>query len=166
MVRRLNRDERASIAHALMHLMTNKIADDDYKGNSGWYCGNREQFVKRHKKSVALMRSLLAPNDQVDRRGIPRTLDPIVRLPKWAQRRIAELQERVKRAEATIPWTAPGMEWFTLFWPGPEPKARAPQKLFTCGDGGTHCVCTLGPEDYVFVGRGKKPNAALTGLSG
>jgi hypothetical protein len=48
------------------------------------------------------------------------------------------------------------MEWFTLFWPGPEPKVRAPQKLFTCGDGGTHCVCTLGPEDYVFVGRGKK----------
>jgi len=62
MVRRLNRDERASIAHALMHLMTNKIADDDYKGNSGWYCGNREQFVKRHKKSVALMRSLLELN--------------------------------------------------------------------------------------------------------
>ena len=88
-------------------------------------------------------------------------LGPLVRLPKWAQRRIAELEERVKRAEATIQWTAPGMEWFTLFWPGPEPKARAPQKLFTCGDGGTHCVCTLGPEDYVFVGRGKKPNSGI-----
>ena len=55
-------DDRASIAHALMHLDTNKIADDDYPGYSGWYCGNREQFVKRHKKAVALMRSLLTPN--------------------------------------------------------------------------------------------------------
>ena len=77
--------------------------------------------------------------------------------------RAEKAEARVKRAEATIPWTSPGMEWFTLFWPGPEPKARAPQKLFTCGDGGTHCVCTLGPEDYVFVGRGKKPNVSGEG---
>ena len=62
LVRRFNQDEKASIAHALMHLEANKIADDDYHGHSGWYCGNREQFVKRHKKAVALMRSLLAPN--------------------------------------------------------------------------------------------------------
>ena len=53
LVRRFNRDEKASIAHALMHLETNKIADDDYPGHSGWYCGNREQFVERHKKAVA-----------------------------------------------------------------------------------------------------------------
>jgi hypothetical protein len=45
-----------------MHLEANKIADDDFPGYSGWYCGNREQFVKRHKKAVALMRSLLTPN--------------------------------------------------------------------------------------------------------
>jgi len=50
LVRRFNRDDKASIAHALMHLETNKIADDDYPGHSGWYCGNREQFVKRHKR--------------------------------------------------------------------------------------------------------------------
>jgi hypothetical protein len=62
LVRRFNRDERASIAHALNHLETNKIADDDYSG--GWYCGNRERFVKRHKKAVALMRSLLLPNEE------------------------------------------------------------------------------------------------------
>jgi hypothetical protein len=62
LVRRFNRDDKASIAHALMHLETNKIADDDYPGYGGWYCGNREQFVERHKKAVALMRSLLAPN--------------------------------------------------------------------------------------------------------
>ncbi len=46
-----------------MHLETNKIADDDYHGQGGWYCGNREHFVKRHKKAVALMRSLLASNN-------------------------------------------------------------------------------------------------------
>ena len=64
MAHRFNRDDKASIAHALMHLETNKIADDNfgYPGYSGWYCGNREQFVKRHKKAIALMRSLLAPN--------------------------------------------------------------------------------------------------------
>ena len=68
LVRRFNRDDKASIAHALMHLETNKIADDDYPGHSGWYCGNREQFMERHKKAVALMRSLLAPNPTVDPR--------------------------------------------------------------------------------------------------
>ena len=66
MVRRFNRDERASIAHALMHLEANKIADDDYLGYSGWFCGNREQFKKRHKKAVAMMRSFLTPNARPD----------------------------------------------------------------------------------------------------
>ena len=65
MVQRFNRDDKASIAHALMHLETNKIADDDYPGYGGWYCGDREQFVKRHKKAVALMRSLLATNQKL-----------------------------------------------------------------------------------------------------
>lgn len=59
---KLNRDDRASIAHALMHLEANKIADDNYPGYGGWYSGNREQFVKRHKKAAALLRSLIAPN--------------------------------------------------------------------------------------------------------
>jgi len=62
LVRGFNRDDKASIVHALMHLEANKIADDNYPGYDGWYCGNREQFVKRHKKAIALMRSLLAPN--------------------------------------------------------------------------------------------------------
>jgi len=63
--------DKASIAHALMHLETNKIADDDYPGYGGWYCGDREQFVKRHKKAVALMRSLLAPNVGIERQTMP-----------------------------------------------------------------------------------------------
>jgi hypothetical protein len=83
------------------------------------------------------------------------------RLPKWAQRHIYELEERVKRAELTIPWTEPGTEWFTLFEPGPEPRTRAPEKLFTCSANGTHCVCTLGPDDFVFIGRGQRYGSPL-----
>jgi hypothetical protein len=56
--RRFNRDERASLAHALMHLRANKITDGSQHG--GWYCGNREQFVKRHAKATALIGDLLA----------------------------------------------------------------------------------------------------------
>jgi hypothetical protein len=59
-VGRLNRDAKSSIAHALMHLQSNHIADDEY--HSGWYCGNREQFVNRHKKAIALLMSFLTPN--------------------------------------------------------------------------------------------------------
>jgi hypothetical protein len=81
-------------------------------------------------------------------------MSDITRLPKWAQQRIAELEKRVKRAEATIPWTEPGMEWFTLFHPATSPKLR-PRHLFTCGQNGTTLVCTLGPNDWVFVGRGE-----------
>ena len=87
-----------------------------------------------------------------------RSLHSLVRLPKWAQEHIRKLEARVERAEKTIPWTAPGMEWFTMFWPGPDPRYRAPESLFTCDKGGTHMVCTLGPTDWVFIGRGKKPN--------
>ena len=75
-VRRFSREERANLAHALMHLEANKIADASAYG--GWYCGNREQFVKRHKKAVALMRSLLTPNATGESRRTRRTLDPIV----------------------------------------------------------------------------------------
>lgn len=87
-------------------------------------------------------------------------LPRIVRLPKWAQRHIAELEERVQRAEQTIPWTEPGMEWYTLFRPDPQNRKAMERKtfmLFTCSEGGTHPVCDIGPRDFVFVGRGK-PN--------
>ena len=60
LVRRFSRDERANLAHALMHLDANKIADAGAYG--GWYCGNKEQFIERHVKAVAFVRSLLTPN--------------------------------------------------------------------------------------------------------
>jgi hypothetical protein len=82
-------------------------------------------------------------------------IERISKLPKWAQRYIQSLEDRIAYAEKTIPWTEPGMQWFTLFRPGPQIKDRAPMKLFTCSSDGTHCVCTLGPQDWIFIGRGK-----------
>jgi hypothetical protein len=78
------------------------------------------------------------------------------KLPKWAQQHIKELEGRIELVEKTLPWTERGMEWFTLFHPRFGPKDRAPERLFTCSSGGTNTVCTLGPNDCVFVGRGKQ----------
>jgi hypothetical protein len=79
------------------------------------------------------------------------------KLPKWAQLYIQELKGRVRRAELTLPWHNTGREWFTLFAPTGG-HDRPPQRLFTCSEEGTHCVCTLSPGDFVFVGRGKDLN--------
>ena len=69
------------------------------------------------------------------------------KLPKWAQRHVRDLERRVKRAEATIPWTEPGMHWFTLL------KDSGPETLFLCDKEGTHPIATIGRGDRVFVGR-------------
>jgi hypothetical protein len=63
-VRRFTADEKSCIAHAIDHLKANKIADDDYP-HSGWYYGNREQFIKRHKKALAVLRGFISPNTQL-----------------------------------------------------------------------------------------------------
>ena len=68
-------------------------------------------------------------------------------LPKWAQRYICQLGDRVQRAEATIPWTEPGMEWFTLL------KDSEETTIFLCDSGGTHPIALVGRGDRVFVGR-------------
>lgn len=69
------------------------------------------------------------------------------RLPLWARRHIEKLEDRVRTAEATIPWTEPGMEWFTLL------KDSEEEKIFLCDRNGTHCIATIGKGDRVFVGR-------------
>jgi len=81
------------------------------------------------------------------------TPEQIAKLPKWAQRHIAALEIRVNLAEATIPWTKPGMEWTTLF---AAPFATPPKALFTCSESGTLQVCSLGENDRVFIGRAKR----------
>jgi hypothetical protein len=87
------------------------------------------------------------------------TQDRIEKLPKWVQKYIKIIRTKeLNRRKKTLPWTEKGMEWFTLFHPRFAPKNRAPEKLFTCSRNGTVCVCTLSPNDCVFVGKGKKNN--------
>jgi len=88
-----------------------------------------------------------------------KTKHDIKKLPKWAQRHISELEDRVKHAEATIPWTEPGMEWFTI-----GVGVRRPIRLFTLHETGSHCICVIGKNDRLFIGRGKKNQ--LSGKSG
>ena len=77
----------------------------------------------------------------------------ISKLPKWAQSYISELKRRVDCAEATIPWTEPGMEWFTLL------KDEGPKTIFVCDTNGTHPIAAIGRYDRVFVGRGAAMNS-------
>lgn len=63
--RRFTRDEKANLAHALMHLEANNIAEASAYG--GWYHGNKKQFVNRHVKAVAFVRSLLKSNNRRER---------------------------------------------------------------------------------------------------
>lgn len=74
----------------------------------------------------------------------------IKRLPKWAQQHIEILEERVRRAEATIPWTEPGMEWFTLL------KDSDEEILFLCDKSGTHQIAHVGKGDRIFIGRARR----------
>ena len=79
----------------------------------------------------------------------------IAKLPKWVQQHIHGLEERVRYAEATIPWTKKGMQWFTLFHPDYRVKGdKEIRRLFTLSESGAHCVCDVGPEDCIFIGRG------------
>ena len=54
---KLTIEERKNISHALDHLLANKV--DDASVFSGWYQGNKENFIKRHKKAKAFLQSLL-----------------------------------------------------------------------------------------------------------
>jgi hypothetical protein len=59
---KLSRDDKASIRHALMHVEANNIHKSEHI-NGSWYCGNKEQFVTRHKKALALLRALAEGKD-------------------------------------------------------------------------------------------------------
>jgi hypothetical protein len=45
--------ERVLLAHILHHLEANDIGSDRCESaGGGWYCGNKEQFIKRHKMAM------------------------------------------------------------------------------------------------------------------
>lgn len=56
---KIKNTERRFIAHALDHLNQNKIANEEYEGYGGWYVGNRDSFIKRHKRTIEFFESLL-----------------------------------------------------------------------------------------------------------
>jgi len=60
---RFSKEERVCIAHALHHLMANKIADTTTF--SGWYSGDKRVFVKRHKKAIEVLNGFLSPNTKL-----------------------------------------------------------------------------------------------------
>jgi len=51
-----DRDQTASLRHALQHLEANKIDRED---GSGWYSGSKSAFIARHRKAIALLRALI-----------------------------------------------------------------------------------------------------------
>lgn len=80
----------------------------------------------------------------------------ITDLPKWAQMHIAKLNDRIDQVERTLPWTKPGMGWFTILHPDSralEDRGKS-RRLFMLGEDNANCICSIGPSDFVFVGRG------------
>lgn len=90
--------------------------------------------------------------------------DKISKLPKYAQKYIKELEEKItykdhkiKKLEEFFPWTEPDMHWFTIF----HPRIRMSEdrgkhiNLFILLENHAQCVASIGPNDFVFVGRGK-----------
>jgi len=58
----VTQDKRKNIEHALLHLRANKIADEQKPGHGvggGWYAGNKELFVERHRKAIAMFQDML-----------------------------------------------------------------------------------------------------------
>ena len=53
---KLNREEAANLAHAVMHLEANHIDTPHFEG---WYIGNKAQFIIRHIKAKAMLRKWL-----------------------------------------------------------------------------------------------------------
>ena len=81
----------------------------------------------------------------------------IKKLPKWVQKIINDLEESIrekdnecKLIESMLPWTEDGMDWFTI-----GVNEHVPYRLFILHKDSAHPVCTLGPNDRLFVGRAK-----------
>ena len=57
---KLSKDSKDVLRHALLHLRANHIADEPYNPvRGGWYCGDRESFIRHHRKAVKLIKKLL-----------------------------------------------------------------------------------------------------------
>ena len=61
----MNIEQRKNIAHALLHLTSNHIAEDVQY--SAWYCGKKSDFISRHKKAIAYLEEILAESNSLDK---------------------------------------------------------------------------------------------------
>lgn len=53
-----NREECANFKHALDHVLGNRIADPLYS-YKGWYSGREDQFIRRHLKTIAMLKEFI-----------------------------------------------------------------------------------------------------------
>ena len=60
-------DDKRSLEHALMHLESNNIYLPTKCG--GWYCGNKNDFIKQHIKAIDLLRHMIGLPNAPDNRG-------------------------------------------------------------------------------------------------
>lgn len=52
----MNDEIRKNLAHAILHLQSNKCLEEDSRG---WYRGKKSDFMKRHAKAIAYFEKLL-----------------------------------------------------------------------------------------------------------
>jgi hypothetical protein len=52
----LKHQARNNIMHAVYHLEQNKI---HIPGRTGWYCGNKQQFIERHVAAIEYFKGQL-----------------------------------------------------------------------------------------------------------
>ena len=55
---KLTKEQKANLAHSLLHLKENKINDPAYTVE-GWYYGNRNRFIDRHEKTIKMIEEWL-----------------------------------------------------------------------------------------------------------
>ncbi len=82
------------------------------------------------------------------------------KLPKWAQKRLADLRRDIEHAQARLDTVEqmnavmcdPRRDWFTI--PGPQlSEERDHRILFVLGTNQATPVCDLGRGDLLFIGR-------------
>jgi hypothetical protein len=86
----MTQEERKNIEHALLHLRANGIADYDKPGpcvSGGWYAGNREHFVERHRKAITMFQDMLDEEDMTIEQKIARHKAYVDSLPLYEDRK-------------------------------------------------------------------------------
>lgn len=73
-------------------------------------------------------------------------------LPKWAQKRISDLEAKIENMEQLMPWVATQNHWLMLYHPQRSNREKS-FTLFELHENQANPVCSIGPKDFLFVGR-------------